>query len=219
MTFWNLMLRMLPLAIGGAMSPMVLILQLMLLSREKTSLARSWLYVGGNLLVVIAWAVAGRSLGRHLLVSAVSSDPDLAYVEAALSLILLSLAIRTIRSSPSTVMHQSQPANVTLQSAFGLGILTMAVNLTTLVLFLPAAQDVGRSGLAPELGLLAFVLLVMITLVPAWAPPLLVMVSGDKGVRALKRLQGFVTRHHRGINFSVELVFSVVLAVRGFSAL
>lgn len=95
----------------------------------------------------------------------------------------------------------------------------MAVNLTTLVLFLPAAQDVGRSGLAPELGWLAFALLVVITLLPAWAPPLLVMASGDKGVRALNRLHGFVTRHHRGINFSVELMFSVVLAVRGFSAL
>lgn len=110
--------RVLPLAIGGAMSPMVLILQLMLLSRGKSSLTRSWLYVAGNLLVVIAWAVAGLSLGRHLLVSDVSSDPVVAYVEVVLALILLSLAFRTLRSPAFTMANQSPPAYVTLRAAF-----------------------------------------------------------------------------------------------------
>ncbi len=95
----------------------------------------------------------------------------------------------------------------------------MGSNVTTFVLFFPAAQEVGRSALPPGQELLALVLLVVITLAPAWAPPAMVLATGKAGRRVLEQLSGWVGGHRRGINAAVALFFALLLGIRGFSSL
>ena len=221
MTFTQLLLQELPLAVGAAVSPLVLILQLMLMARPGARLAGSWAFVAGNLLVLLAWTWVGRSLGHHLPPLNGGGDPAAAHLEIVLALVLLSLALRAMRTPLSAVPQEPQrpPGRYPLLGAFGLGIGSMGANVTSFVLFLPAAQDVGRSALSPSLEGLALGLLVVITLLPAWAPPVLVMAAGSDGRAMLQRLNGFVAAHRRGINAAVALFFAVLLGVRGFTSL
>lgn len=221
MTFGQLLLQELPLAAGAAVSPLVLILQLMLMARPGARLASSWAYVAGNLAVLLGWTLVGRSLGQHLPPRHAGSDPAAAHLEIVLAFVLLSLAVRTMRT-PLTALPQEPerpPGRHPLLGAFGLGLGSMGSNVTSLVLFLPAAQEVGRSALRPGVELLALGLLVLITLLPAWAPPALVMAAGSRGRAQLARLNSFVSGHRRGINAAVALFFALLLGSRGFSSL
>ena len=221
MTFSQLLLQALPLAVGAAVSPLVLILQLMLMARPGARLAASWAFVLGNLLVLIGWTLVGRSLGHHLTPRHGGHDPVAAHLEIVLALVLLSLALRWMRTPLAGLPQEPQrpPGRHPLLGAFGLGLGCMGANVTSFVLFLPAAQDVGRSALPPTQELLVLALLVVITLVPAWAPPALVMAAGSGGRRVLQQLSGWVSGHRRGINAAVALFFALLLGVRGFSSL
>lgn len=221
MAFSELLLQELPLAVGAAVSPLVLILQLMLMARPGARLASSWAFVAGNLLVLLGWTVVGRSLGHHLSPRQAGSDPVAAHLEIVLALVLLSLALRAMRTPLAAVPQEPvrPPGRHPLLGAFGLGLGSMAANVTSFVLFLPAAQEVGRSGLRPGQEGLALGLLVLITLVPAWVPPALVMATGSRGRAQLQRLNGFVAGHRRGINAAVALFFALLLGSRGFSSL
>ena len=221
MTFSQLLLQVLPLALGAAVSPLVLILQLMLMARQGARLASSWAFVAGNLLVLLAWTVVGSSLGHHLPPRGVGGDPAAAHLEIVLALVLLSLALRAVRLPPSSTPPEPArpPGRHPLLGAFGFGLGTMGSNVTTFVLFLPAAQEVGRAALRPGLEALVYGLLVVITLLPAWAPPALVMATGPAGRRQLDRLHGFVLGHRRGINAAVAVLFALLLGARGFSSL
>ncbi len=221
MTFSQLLLQELPLAVGAAVSPLVLIVQLMLMARPGARLASSWAFVAGNLLVLVAWTGVGSSLGHHLSPRRMGGDPVAAHLEIVLALVLLSLALRAMRMPLSAVPQEPArpPGRHPLLGAFGLGLGTMGANVTTFVLYLPAAQEVGRAAFRPGLELLAYALLALITLLPAWAPPALVMATGAAGRRQLERLHDFVVRHRRGINAAVALFFALMLGMRGLSSL
>jgi hypothetical protein len=221
MTFSQLLLQELPLAAGAAVSPLVLILQLMLMARPGARLSRSWAYVAGNLLVLLVWTWLGRSLGHLLPARQPGSDPTAAYLEIVLALVLVSLALRSMRTPLAAVPQEPAhpPGRHPLLGAFGLGLGSMGANVTSFVLFLPAAQNVGRAALPPELEAFALALLVVITLLPAWLPPALVIATGANGRALLQRLDGFAVRHRRGINAAVALFFALLLGWRGFSSL
>jgi hypothetical protein len=60
---WSLLSRLLPLAIGAAVSPMVLVVQLLNLSSPRPALFRSFVFLLGCALVVLSWLLcAGRFL-------------------------------------------------------------------------------------------------------------------------------------------------------------
>ena len=193
----------------------------MLMACPRARLSSSWVFVAGNLLVLLAWALVGTSLGHHLPPRHIGSDPAAAHVEIVLALVLLSLAIRAVRTPLSAVPQEPvRPSGRhRLLSAFGLGLGAMGSNVTSFVLFMPAAQAVGRSALPPGLELLALALLVLITLLPAWAPLTLVVGAGSRGLVQLQRLDAFVVRHRRGINAAVALFFALLLGSRGLSSL
>jgi hypothetical protein len=88
-----------------------------------------------------------------------------------------------------------------------------------LVMFLPASQDIGRSGLPLSVRLAAWLVLDLLTLAPIWLPPLLVMASGKAGRRLLQLLGHWVQAHRRAIDAAVAAGFAVVLLGRGLVAL
>lgn len=221
MTLQQLVLEELPLAVGAAVSPLVLILQLMLLARPGARLASSWAFVAGNLLVVLVWTLLGRSLGHHLALRPSGSDQLVAYGEILLALVLVSVALRVLRTPLAAIPQEPArpPGRHPLLQGLGLGLGSMGTNVTSLVLYLPAAQEVGRAALPAPQELLALAVLALITLLPAWGPPALVLASGSRGRHWLQRLDVAVARHRRGIHGAVALFFALLLAWRGLGSL
>ena len=84
----------------------------------------------------------------------------------------------------------------------------------TLALFFPAvhiistADDVALGG-----QLAALLMLFAITLIPAYGPPLVISLAGERGQRGLAALYNFVTGHHQQINAGVCFLFALILGV------
>lgn len=215
--------RMLPLALGAALSPLLLLGQLSQLTGSGgrgVALRRSLAYLLGTAVVVLAWSVAAGWIAHRLPPHQPGADPVAAAVQLLLALALLSLALQTLRRPQppaSAAVPADQPAG--LWGAWCQGLALMAVNVTSLVLFLPAAQDVGRSGLPWGDRLGAWIGLDLITLLPIWLPPLLVVRSGRAGARLLERLGAWVARHRRAIDASVAAGFALLLGLRGLAEL
>ncbi len=88
------------------------------------------------------------------------------------------------------------------------GLALMGCNLSSLVLFLPAVQDITRAPLVGPAWWAVASSLMLVTLLPAWLPPLLVLVLFGRGRAVLARLSSWVVPRQRGINASVCFVLA-----------
>jgi hypothetical protein len=216
--------RMLPLATGAAVSPLVLLGQLAQLSGaggRLVALRRSLGYLLGALAVVVIWTLAAGWIAHRLPSRQPGADPVAAAVQLLLALALAALALQTLRRplAAATPVPPCRDGTTGLWAALLQGLGLMAVNVTSLVLFLPAAQLVGRSAQPWSERLAAWLALDLITLLPVWLPPLLLLLSGPVGARLLDRFGRWVSRHRRAIDAAVAAGFALLLAVRGLQDL
>ena len=215
----SLLAEVLPLALGAAISPVVLTVQVLNLARGRSS--RSWAIVAGS-------ATALAILGAIVLVAsdqapgAGSGHPGMAtgVVKLVLAGLLLVLAARAVLVHPSA-RHDLRPddAPPRLGRYFMIGILLMATNLTSLVLFVPALHDVAISAASVCAQVVAVTVVVVIVLAPAYLPPLAVTMLGDGATRALDAVNTFLVRHQRAVTVAICVGFSALLAMQGVAAL
>ncbi len=207
-----------PLALGAAVSPMLLVGQMRTLTAPGSGVRQSWAYVAGNAVVVAGWALVGLGSGGSLPTrAAAGADPVSAGVRLVLAAVLLAIGARALHREGPTA--STAPGGQSLGRSFGLGIALMAGNLTSLVLYLPALQDLARSGLAAA-PLAALVLLVsLVTLAPSLLPPLVLVLTGAWGRARLEQLCHWTLAHQGRINGGLCFVFAAYLGWSGVARL
>lgn len=245
-------LAILPLALGSAVSPLVLVAQILTVTRSGSGLRAGWWFGLGSAVVVALWITLALVVGHALPQPAPGPDPESAALRLVLALVLLGLGLRLLQAAPAPTQASVDQESVDQESvdqqraientqargrdprgsqggqgapghplrrAFGLGLVTMASNLTSLVLVFPAVHDLGRDRLPGlEEGLLVG-LIALFTLLPSLAPPLLLLISGAGGRRQLERLNGWTQPHQRQISGGLCLGFGLLLAFSGLSRL
>jgi hypothetical protein len=199
-----------PLALGAAISPTTLALQLFVLSRKTAPLARAWAIAAGYALVLaVEMAIAftfAASTG-----SGSQSKPE-AWLKLACAVGLAVLGVRALRRPPRQRKPEPEGGAPKLGRYFAIGVALMATNVTTAALYLPAMHDVGDADASTVGVAIAAVVVIAITLIPAVLPPLAVTLLGDRARTALEALSAFCARHSRAINASVCFGFAVFLA-------
>ncbi len=220
-----LLVSVLPLAIGAAISPTLLALQLLVLTGSSKPLARAWALAAGAALVLALFALLGLTVLNHLH----PGEHDHRSVRGAVIMfiaagLLATLAVRSLRRRPTAADEHTSRTAGRLQTAptywfMGVGALGMVLNYSTLVLFLPALHEITRSSATMFARSVAFAVVYLITLLPVLAPVGLVTVLGDRATPALAATHRLVNRHSRQIGITIELVFAVYLAVRGIGEL
>ncbi|MEX2256899.1 MAG: GAP family protein [Acidimicrobiia bacterium] len=216
----ELMARVVPLGLGAAVSPTVLTVSVLLMCSPRRPVARGALFALGVLSVLAVISVLGitvldRFADHHPSATerAVSDSVDL-----VLGLVLLALAARTALRprDPTTERTARHPADHDgLARAYALGLVMMATNVTTIVLYIPAMRDIGRADVSTSDQAVALLVMLGFASLPATVPLLLRVVVPGPAQRALTRLDGAMTRHRRAIVLAVEIVFGVYLIVRG----
>ena len=211
--------RLLPLALGAAVSPLLLVLQLLNLSAPAQPLRRCAAFLLGCMLVMALWLL-GAAWMAGLLAAVASAPVQLdAALDVLFGLLLLAAAAWMLQSQPPSVSRSAQPragAEGGLGAAFASGLAAMGCNLTSLVLVLRAMQTIVLT-LPPSLerGSLS-ALLALTTLLPAWSPPLVVLISGEPGRRWLQRLARWVQPRQHLINGAVALGLALLLLLRAW---
>ncbi len=215
---------MLPLAIGAAISPTLLALQLVVLTGATKPLARAWVVAVGSALVLATYSVLGLTvlqhlhpakLGHHSLRGAVGM-----FVAGGLMMVLADDHCFAGRHPPSS-RNREPPAvwRPPRPSGFWGSAVGMVVNFSTLVLFLPALHEITRSTVGLLDRSVVFGFLYIITLLPVLIPVGLVTILGDRADPVLDATHTFVTRHARHIGVVIEVVFAVYLVWKGFGEL
>ena len=182
-----------PLGVAGAISPVMLAEQTLLLARRDGRRTGS-LYAAGAVVTLLVIVVSMVILGSAFELPTeprLSESLDLAVGAVLLGLAGLVLALRSHRHVPSTT-RRTHPR--VAHAALPFGVFSMATNVTTLALMVPAAKviasaDVGLAGSALLVGVL-----VSIASVPAWGPVALTMVAPEVGEAALDAVHHLITR-------------------------
>lgn len=204
-----------PLAVAGAISPVMLTEQTLLLARRDGRRTGS-LYAAGAVVTLLVLVVSMVTLGRAFKLPSqprLSASLDLVVGAVLLGLVGLVLALgRRRRRVPSTT-RRTHPR--VAHAALPFGIFSMATNVTTLALMVPAAKvvssaNVGLAGRALLVGVL-----VGIASLPAWGPVVLTTVAPDVGERALDALRHFIIRWGRTVLVMASVAAGLFFVTRG----
>jgi Sap, sulfolipid-1-addressing protein len=198
-----------PLGLGGAVSPVMLTEQTALLAGPDGGRA-AMRYAAGVVLTAFVIVVAIVLFGRAI---SLPTEPHLdASLDLVLGLVLVNVAVLVLVSgrrgggSPSSGGGDDRGASGSRQAraAFPFGVFSMATNVTTLALIAPAAKEISRADV--EIAAEAVLVLVLVGLVsmPAWVPLVLTRVAPGPTQRGLAAVRDQIARRGRG--FTVGLL-------------
>lgn len=215
----ELLAKVVPLALGAAVSPMVLTVQIFILAGRTKPLLRGWVFTVGGALTLVAYSL----LGATVLKGAASADRHsvlTAIVRLTAAALLLLLAVRAARAkATSSQKLLDRLDSASTPSFLVVGVLTMIANFSTLVLFLPAIHEILRSSVGTTDKFLTYALLLAITMIPALLPVLIATLMGSKAEPVLSDLNRFVTKFAKQINVGICLLFAILLLWGGIKAL
>ncbi len=221
----SLLVAVLPLALGAAVSPTLLALQLLVLTGTTHRLARAWALALGAALVLGAFCIlcvtALQRVRPHHADHKSATDAAILFASGGL---LALLALRSLMRRPTVGEQQPSKVSDRLGTAstgwfVGVGALGMVVNFSTLLLVLPAMHEITHSPTVTATRVAVFAVLYVIVLVPVLAPVLLVTVLGSGADPMLDATHAWVSANARRIGVVIEVVFAVYLVVKGIEAL
>jgi uncharacterized membrane protein YbhN (UPF0104 family) len=207
-----------PLGLGGAVSPVMLTEQTVLLAGPDGGGA-AVRYAAGVVLTALVIVVAIVLFGRAI---SLPTEPHLdATLDLVLGLVLVNVAVLVLVSgrrrggSPSRTGGDDRRASGSRQAlaVFGFGVFAMATNVTTLALIAPAAKEISRADV--EIAAEAVLVLVLVGLVcmPAWVPVALTRVAPGPSRLGLAAARDQIARRGRG--FTVGLLSAAGLFFTG----
>jgi hypothetical protein len=220
----SLVASVVPLALGAAVSPTLLALQLLVLTGTTRRLARAWALAAGAALVLAGFMVLCATALARIQPHHAHRSTSGAIVSFVAAGLLVGLAVRSRRARPTRGEQHGAGIAGRLATAptvwfVGAGALGMVVNFSTLVLVLPAMHEITHATAGTSAQVTAAVVLFVITLLPVLVPVLAVSLLGHRADGALEAAHAWVGRNSRRIGTGVELVFALYLVVKGMGQL
>jgi Sap, sulfolipid-1-addressing protein len=209
--------HMLPVAFGAAISPVVLIVNVLLLSGHTRPLARASAYAIGCAIIIVGFGIAGVTI-----IKGVSTAPRdvAAAIHLAVGTISLTFAARAVIRGPSPPPKKGdvtpeedreKPASTFILAGLG----AMGINMTTLTMFLSICAEIVRAPLSADQEGIVLAIADVIILLPVWGPLLLTAVAPSVAHRLFGPLNDFLTRHKWAIEVIVPGGFGVYLLTLG----
>lgn len=211
------MLQVLPFALGAAVSPTLLTLELLILTGKVHRKSRAWFFAIGASLTIFAFGVLAATILRGVGdTAAAAPNPWSIGIKAVVVLALVALGVRQLRPAKTAgEKHHNRVAD-RMQEAkapvfVGIGVVAMLVNFSTLVLYLPAVHLIVHSDDPTPDKWAASLMLWLITITPIILPVLAVTIVGHRSDDLLERLNAWTTRHTRQINAGLCFLFAVLI--------
>jgi cytochrome c biogenesis protein CcdA len=220
----GLLAKVMPLALGAAVSPTALAAAVVVMASRSRPVARGAMFVAGFLVVLAAFTFLGLTLLSQITPHVTPTSRRISgAVDLVLGIVLLAFGVRELllRSTPSPdpADDTHSPKGTGLAATFALGAVLMLTNFTSLVLYMPALQDVDRARASESAKVVAVAVLFLFTALPALVPLVGRIVAPGASARALARLGTFMTVHKRGVTVTVAGIFGTYLVVRGLGRL
>ncbi|MGZ4754362.1 MAG: GAP family protein [Acidimicrobiia bacterium] len=217
----ELIAKVLPLAVGAAISPTILVVALLVLGSPSHPRSRGVAYAAGAITVLLVLSAISLTLLRRSVVGHKSSDPIYGWIDIGFGVLIALVGLRELLTAPKP---RSAPAGGADQERklgrfYVIGFVMMLSNFSTLVLYVPAMKDVAVASVGVGAKVVVVVMVLAIASVLAWAPVLMDLVAPRAAGRVLNPLDAFMTRHQKEVTVTVCFVFTVVLIAKGARAL
>ncbi|MFZ4584174.1 MAG: GAP family protein [Acidimicrobiia bacterium] len=209
----DLVARVLPLALGAAVSPTMLAVVLLLLAARDHGRRLALAFAVGAVIPLAAITVGAMTVWRAAANKAEHPSAVSAGVDLAFGLVLLLLGLHMMFTKPSQQSHE--PREFGVKTAFLFGLAIMATNFSSLILDLPALKEVVGARASFGSKATATAIILGFTMLPAIGPILFAYAAPATADRIFGRLRDAVTRHQRTIGVALALIFGVYLCVKG----
>jgi threonine/homoserine/homoserine lactone efflux protein len=212
----------LPLSMGAAVSPTVLIANLLVLSSAQKSRVRGLAFAAGGFAVLVVIAVLALTV-LHTAADNRGKDAALfAWIDIVFAALLALVGLRALLRPPKNEPKADRAgklANAATYDYVVFGAAMMLTNVTTLMLFIPAMKDVAVADASFTAKAGATILVLLLTTLVVWVPLVLDLAAPHTAGRVLGGLNRFLSVHQRTVGIVVAFGFAVYLAVKGLREL
>jgi len=209
-----MLIEILPYVVGAAVSPVVLATCVILLAQPQKPVQKTLAFaMGGTLTAVVVGTVIFLTVHAQSQVARPTLSASIIHI--MVSLVLLGLAIKVWRKPPKKAKKVSKKVHYARD--FGLGILLMASNFTSLIMFVPASLDLQSAP--AETRLTGLTLLIISSTLAMWVPLLLVLITGEHGKKLLKSMSKFMAARGQQVSGGLIGVIALYVLYKGISGL
>jgi len=207
-----MLIEIVPYVVGAAISPVVLATAVLLLAQAQKPLQKTFAYLLGGLLSA---SVIGGIIFFAAHAQAQASSPTLTdrVLHLIVGVVLSALAYRVWRKPAKKAKRVSQKVHYGKDFLLGVGL--MAVNFTSMIMFVPAGLDLQDAAL--DVRLTGLTLLVLAATLAMWLPLVLVMALGKRGQSLLKSANSFMSKHGQQVNGGLIGLIAIYVIYKGLA--
>lgn len=213
----SLILKMILIGLAASISP-VAVMVLISLMFTKRPLRNSLFFLLGFTVLLVAIGLlvvfvfhAGESSGKS------NFDAWIDIVLGGLCLLAIPLSVR--KRSKTTEPGSKSAKPLTAPKAFTVGVATMAINTSTMIIYISGVHFISSAKLSGFDDAIAFIVLTLVTLITLIVPIALYVVFPKRAEKILGVLKAWLFKHNRVIGASILLVIAALLLYKGISAL
>jgi cytochrome c biogenesis protein CcdA len=211
----TLLVEIVPLALGAAISPVIFLLQLTTLTGPRP-IARGSALTAGAAAALIVVSTIGVLVGD----TDFSSRETLqAVINIAFGALLMAVGLRALLRPPKPKAPKTNATLASVRGSFLAGVGGMASNFTTFALYIPALALIAGSGLPLRQQGIAALIILVITLMVAWVPLALAIVVPGASSRLLPWLGSWMRANTQWIQVALGLGFGIWLLAKGVDGL
>lgn len=210
----SLFLQVLPLALGAAMSPTFLAMQVVVLTGPAPgALRRGWALAAGSMSMLLLISFGGVSLLNSLPQLHADGPTWTQAVIMALAGVALLLVAGRVQRRPKA--HKETVLDTLVDAKapfiFVAGAARLAVNASTLALYIPALHVITSSTVDDLVKGLAFLMLFLITEAAVLGPVVAVTLAGEEAKPVLQRIHNRLEEDAKPLTVITCAGFGVVL--------
>ncbi|MGZ7066889.1 MAG: GAP family protein [Methanobacterium sp.] len=224
--FSNLLITILPIAFGAAVSPTVLIGIILVLSISKNPKLNGIAFYVGSIVLLLIVVALGVFVSKGAVI-ATGGQPSItsAYFDTILGILLILFGIRRIRTDdkgPNKKRFAGEESKSTLSEFIKymiLGFLMFVINFTTTILVFAAGKDIGLSPVPLVDKLIVIVILTIIALIVVEVPLLVEFLFPKTANRLLEPVNKWMQKNGKYLMAAIIFIFGIYLLWKGLMVL
>lgn len=210
------LLKTFPLSLVAAVSPVLIIFEIVVLSGKSKSILKTWFYVFGAGIVLLVIGVLELLVFRNLSLRPATPDNFSAYLDFIFAILLVWLLFR--RPHKSTNKPKRKLPN-SYYAYFALGAGLMMVNVSSLIPYLAMIKLLGETSITTIEKIQVLLLNIALILLPLIIPLLYCSIFSKSANKFLGALSSFTKRYSNIITKILLVVIIIYLIWHGISQL